>query len=275
MEEKTHKNRSVLRNFICGTLIGGGSILPGVSGGVLAVVFGIYRPLMDFLANPKSTLRKHVSLLAPVLLGMATGFFVFAKVVAFALDGNTTITTWCFIGLIVGTLPSMERESRKEGRTLGCYVSFILCGALVLGSLLALGTGGAAQTDPGLLWYAVCGILLGLGSAVPGLSSSSVLMAVGMYAPMMEAVAELDLVALCSFVPWTVVTLLGLARFVTWVFDRYNSIAFHSILAIVLASTVVIIPTTYASVGEIILCGLGGIGGCALALVMVKMDKQL
>lgn len=264
-----------LRNFICGLLIGGGSILPGVSGGVLAVVFGIYRPLMDFLANPKKALGKHLEMLLPVLLGIIVGFVVFAKVIAIALDGNTTITTWCFIGLIVGTLPSMERESRKEGRTKGCYVSFFFWGGLVLIGLVTAGQSEVVHTDPGLVWYAVCGILLGLGSAVPGLSSSSLLMAMGMYGPMMEAVATLNWGALASFVPWTVATLLGLARFVTWVFDRYYGIAFHAILAIVLASTVVIIPTSYTSVGEVVLSALCAVGGCVMAMVMVRLDGQL
>ncbi len=262
-----------LRNFFCGFLIGGGSILPGVSGGILALIFGIYRPLMDFLANPRRALRQHISLLLPVGLGIIFGFVTFAKVIAIALTGNNTITTWCFIGLIAGTFPSMERESRKEGRTKGCYISFALCGLIVLGSLLTVNVSTASQSQPGLALYALCGIILGLGSAVPGLSSSSLLMALGLYTPMMQAVSTLNWEALIAFVPWAVVTLLALARLVTWVFDHYFSISFHGVLGIVLASTLLIIPTTYTGLGELLLCALSAIGGFAIAWMMVRLDR--
>lgn len=268
-----HPHGHPLRNFLCGMLIGGGSILPGVSGGVLALIFGIYRPLMDFLANPKKTLRTHATLLIPVLLGIICGFALFAKIIAIALTGNNTITTWCFIGLIAGTLPSMEQESRKEGRTKGCYISFSLCALVVLGSLLSVGE-GSAQSNPSLVMYAICGIILGLGSAVPGLSSSSLLMAMGLYTPMMSAVSTFNWTALASFVPWTVVTLLSLARFVTWVFDHHFAITFHGVLGIVLASTLLIIPTSYQSWQEVVLSALCAIGGFAIALAMVRLDRQ-
>lgn len=274
MDKLTPKKHSFLRYFLCGFLIGGSSILPGVSGGVLAVVFGIYRPLMDMLANPKQAIPKQYRMLIPVVGGMVLGFMTFAMVISVALQGNTTVTTWCFIGLIAGTLPSMERESRREGRTVSCYVSFFLCSIVVLVSLLCVG-GDTGQADPNLLWYAVCGVILGLGTAVPGLSSSTLLMAVGMYTPMMTAVANLDWVALASFVPWTVVTLLGLARLVTWVFDRFHGIAFHGILGIVIAATVMIVPTSYTGVGEILLSALLAVGGFVLAMTMVHMDQQI
>lgn len=275
MKERMSKNRRPLRNFLCGCLIGGGSILPGVSGGVLAVVFGIYRPLMDVLANPKKNLKPHLGMLLPVVLGMVTGFVVFAMLISVALHGNTVVTTWCFIGLIAGTLPSMIKEAGKQGRTKGCYISFVLCATVVLVGLISMGQDGSVQTDPSLLWYAICGIILGLGSAVPGLSSSTLLMAFGMYTPMMDAVATLNWVALASFVPWTVVTLLALARFVTWVFDRFYGIAFHGITGIVIAATVMIIPTSYASVWEVLGSVILAAGGFILALSMVKMDQQL
>ncbi|WP_409967854.1 DUF368 domain-containing protein [Bengtsoniella intestinalis] len=275
MKKTTPEKGQPLRNFLCGFLIGGGSILPGVSGGVLAVVFGIYRPLMDMLAKPKEAIPKNYKMLVPVVVGMVLGFTVFAMVISVALHGNTTVTTWCFIGLIAGTLPSMERESRRNGRTVGCYLSFALCATVVLVSLLMVGVADTSQANPDLLWYAVCGVILGLGSAVPGLSSSTLLMAMGMYTPMMSAVAELNWVALASFVPWTVVTLLALARLVTWVFDRFHGIAYHGIMGIVIAATVVIVPTSYNSVWEVVLSALLAVGGFVLALTMVKMEQQL
>ena len=100
-----------LRDFLCGVLIGAGAILPGVSGGVLAVIFDLYRPFMELLTHPKRALPKYWRLLIPLGLGWAAGFFSFAKGVSAALDVSAAATTWAFIGLIVGTLPSLCREA--------------------------------------------------------------------------------------------------------------------------------------------------------------------
>ena len=77
-----------LFRVIQGALIGGGAILPGVSGGVLAVVFGIYQPMMAFLSRPLATFKTHWKLFVPVILGVGLGFWGFAKLVAWLFSGD-------------------------------------------------------------------------------------------------------------------------------------------------------------------------------------------
>ncbi len=76
--DRGEKNRA-LRDFLCGVLIGAGAILPGVSGGVLAVVFGIYRPLMEMLTRPRTAVPKYWRFLPALGLGWAVGFLGVAK----------------------------------------------------------------------------------------------------------------------------------------------------------------------------------------------------
>ena len=61
--------KRILYNIFVGVLVGGGAILPGISGGVLCLIFGIYEPLMETLSHPKSALKKYIGLFAPFLLG--------------------------------------------------------------------------------------------------------------------------------------------------------------------------------------------------------------
>ena len=68
-----------LRDLLCGILIGAGAILPGVSGGVLAVVFDIYRPFMEVLTHPREAIPKYWRWFIPIGLGCAVGFLGFAK----------------------------------------------------------------------------------------------------------------------------------------------------------------------------------------------------
>ena len=66
--------KTVLLRLVQGFIIGAGGILPGISGGVLSVIFGIYRPVMEVLAHPLNGLRRHLSLLLPVSAGAILGF---------------------------------------------------------------------------------------------------------------------------------------------------------------------------------------------------------
>ncbi len=69
MDERKRRRAHWLRDFLCGALIGAGAILPGVSGGVLAVVFGIYRPFMEVLTRPRKAVPKYWKMLIPLGLG--------------------------------------------------------------------------------------------------------------------------------------------------------------------------------------------------------------
>ena len=113
-----------LRDFLCGVLIGAGAILPGVSGGVLAVVFDVYRPCMEVLTRPRTAVPRYWHMLIPLGIGGAAGFLVFAKGISAALDVSATVTTWLFIGLIVGTVPALFREAGREGRSAAAWVTY-------------------------------------------------------------------------------------------------------------------------------------------------------
>ncbi len=96
----------VLR-VIQGALIGGGAILPGVSGGVLAVVFGIYRPMMAFLSRPIRTMKAQYRLFIPIVIGVGLGFWGFAKLVDWMFSGDSPVPISLFVGLIFGTVPML------------------------------------------------------------------------------------------------------------------------------------------------------------------------
>lgn len=100
-ERKKIQNPLVLDilRVIQGLLIGGGAILPGVSGGVLCVVFGIYQPMMAILAHPKQNLPKYWRMFLPVGIGWVLGFVVFAWLIMALFERSETMTIILFIGL--------------------------------------------------------------------------------------------------------------------------------------------------------------------------------
>ena len=277
MRRKRDRNFGIrwLRDLLCGVLIGAGAILPGVSGGVLAVVFDIYRPCMAVLTHPREAIPKYWRWFLPIGLGCAIGFLGFAKGIAAAIDVSSTVTTWLFIGLIVGTVPSLFREAGKEGRSIGSWVSMAVCAGAIFFSLFYVGKVICVTVEPNFWWYNFCGALWGMSLVIPGLTSSSVMMALGLYQPMLEGLARLDFLVLSACLPGMVLTILLLARLVSWFFRKHYSIAFHGIFGIVLASTLVIIPTSYVGAWEIVLSAVCCIGGFLLAYFMARLDRRI
>ena len=277
MRRKRDRNFGIrwLRDLLCGVLIGAGAILPGVSGGVLAVVFDIYRPFMEVLTHPREAIPKYWRWFLPIGLGCAIGFLGFAKGIAAAIDVSSTVTTWLFIGLIVGTVPSLFREAGKEGRSIGSWVSMAVCAGAIFFSLFYVGKVICVTVEPNFWWYNFCGALWGMSLVIPGLTSSSVMMALGLYQPMLEGLARLDFLVLSACLPGMLLTILLLARLVSWFFRKHYSIAFHGIFGIVLASTLVIIPTSYVGAWEIVLSAVCCIGGFLLAYFMARLDRRI
>ena len=277
MRRKRDRNFGIrwLRDLLCGVLIGAGAILPGVSGGVLAVVFDIYRPFMEVLTHPREAIPKYWRWFLPIGLGCAIGFLGFAKGIAAAIDVSSTVTTWLFIGLIVGTVPSLFREAGKEGRSIGSWVSMAVCAGAIFFSLFYVGKVICVTVEPNFWWYNFCGALWGMSLVIPGLTSSSVMMALGLYQPMLEGLARLDFLVLSACLPGMVLTILLLARLVTWFFRRHYAVAFHGILGIVAASTLVIIPTEYTDPWQVFWSILCCAGGFVLAYFLAKLDQRI
>ena len=264
-----------LRDLLCGALIGAGAILPGVSGGVLAVAFDLYRPFMEVLTSPRTAIPRYWKWFLPLALGWAVGFLGFAKGIAACMDISTTVTTWLFIGLIVGTVPSLYREAGKEGRTLSAWVSFFLCALAVFTGLFYMGRVAEFHVEPNFWWYNFCGVLWGMGIVIPGMTSSSVMMALDLYQPMLEGLARLDLLVLSAALPGMFLTILLLARLVTWFFRVHYPIAFHGILGFVIASTLAIVPEDYRSAGEVLLSIVCALAGFLLAFFLARLDRRI
>lgn len=210
----------------------------------------------------------------PLGLGWCIGFFLVAQGISAALSLSGTVTTWLFIGLIFGTVPSLFREAGREGRSPAAWASLVLCALSLFAGLYYVSYVLRVSVTPNGWWYGFCGVLWGMGVIIPGMTSSSVMMALGLYQPMMDSMAHLDVPPLAAALLGMGLTILLLARLVNWFLEHYSSVAFHGILGIVLASTLVIIPTEYTGPGEIVLSALCALGGYWLASLLDRLDSK-
>lgn len=115
-----------------GAIVGIGAILPGVSGGVLSVAFGIYEPMMELLTHPKKSFGKYYKMFIPFIIGWMIGFIFLAKSVQLLFDFSPEIALMLFFGLICGTIPELFKTSekailQKAGRRLCCLLLWRIC----------------------------------------------------------------------------------------------------------------------------------------------------
>ena len=143
-----------------GVVIGLGAVLPGISGGVLGVIFGIYKPIMELLSHPVKNFKTHVPPLIPVILGGIIGFLGVANILAFFLEKYPDPSVCVFIGLITGMLPSLFREANEKGRRKGAFIPMFACMAAIFAILIGLQM-TAIQVEPNFLWVPVFRFLPG------------------------------------------------------------------------------------------------------------------
>lgn len=270
--------RLVLR-VLQGVLIGVGAVLPGISGGVLCVVFGIYKPVMELLSNPLRNFKTHVPKLLPVIVGMGVGFLGVAKILAFFLETYPDPSVCLFIGLIVGMLPSLFREAGEQGRPNGSWVSMGVAFVFILALLISLNL-FSVSIAPNFGWYLFCGFCLALSVIAPGMSFSTLLMPLGLYTPFVDGLGNLNFSVIVPAGIGAVITVICLAKAVDALFDRFYPYAFHAIIGIVIAATIMIVPfgsfavSVGAAVVNIVCLAVGVIAALALDKFNSSVEKE-
>lgn len=264
-----------LFRILQGALIGLGAVLPGISGGVLSVIFGIYKPIMELLSNPIKNFKSHVPPLIPVAIGGAVGFLGVANILSFFLEKYPAPSVCVFIGLITGMLPSLFREAGEQGRSKGSYISMVVCMIVIFTILIGLQL-FSVEVKPNFFWYLFCGFCLALSIIAPGMSFSTLLMPLGLYTPFVDRIGHFDMSILIPAGIGALVTVICLAKAINALFDNYYSIAFHGIIGIVIAATVMIIPFKgFLSAGTAVVNIICIAVGIVIALALDKFNSKV
>lgn len=257
---------------IQGALIGSSAILPGVSGGVLCVVFGIYQPMIALLSHPVQSLIRYYRLFIPIAIGWVIGFLGLARVVEVLFDTSSALAVSLFVGLIAGMFPSLFREVEKKSTGAASWSYFVVSLVIFYAFLSSLKAGQTIEIAPNTAWYFLCGAIWGLSLVIPGLSSSSILIFLGLYQPMAAGIADMRLDVILPLLAGIILSAIMLSRFVNIMLKKYQQIVNHIILGIVVASTLLIIPSGFSSTGQLVLCVVFFMAGYAISMGMEKLN---
>lgn len=271
------KNVSMVKllfQVLQGALVGLGAVLPGISGGVLCVVFGIYKTIMEFLADPFRKLKTHFSILLPFGIGAVIGFLGIANILSILLEKYPAPSVCVFIGLIGGMLPSLFREAGEQGRDKKSFIAMGIAMVAIFALLITLKVLSVSIT-PNFFWYLFCGFCLALSVIAPGMSFSTLLMPLGLYEPFVAGIGHFDFAVLIPGGIGALLTVILFAKAIDTLFKRHYSVAFHAIAGVVIATTIMIIPVSgFNSVGNTIVNLICIVAGVIAALALDKFNRR-
>lgn len=257
-----------ITDIIKGIFIGIANIIPGVSGGTIALSMGIYDKLIGAVSNFLKDWKKSVLTLLPILAGCGIGLIGFTFAIEYLLTEHTFVTCMAFIGLILGGLPvlvcQMKGKLRERGGSIG--VSGIISFLALFAFAVILPLMGSDQevmktlaATPGLMvTLFFLGIIASATMVIPGVSGSMVLMILGYYygiiesiKTFLEALKALNIPALTNgflvLAPFGVGVLLGIfliAKLITFLFEKYGVQTYCAILGLILSSPFAIFYNT-------------------------------
>ncbi|MFB9770464.1 DUF368 domain-containing protein [Lactiplantibacillus modestisalitolerans] len=246
---QTKTNDHFWARFIKGVIIALGFILPGVSGGVLAAILGIYERLLNFMAHVRQNFKRDFPYFIPVGLGGIVGIALLSAPLEYLLAHAQVIVLWGFAGAIVGTLPALTKTASSQ--TPRDWIDlFWFGGTFIISAGLLYFMSELFGTLPANFGgFIVAGALIALGVLVPGLSPSNLLLILGLFTPMLTGFKNFDIVGV--YLPIMIGGILAMALFskaMDYLLQRFHSRVYHFILGIVTASTILIlVPNPYAA----------------------------
>ncbi len=234
--------RAWLIRLVKGILVGIGFILPGLSGGVLAVIFRVYDPIIRFLARPFHRFGKNVLYFIPLGIGGVIGIVLFSVVVDAAFGRFAAQFICLFIGFVVGTFPSLFRQAGRQGRTTKHWI-IMAAAAIVIFAIMLVGGQSMIDVTPNWAVWLGSGALIGLGVIVPGMSPSNFLIYFGLYDKMAAGIKDFDFGVIIPLALGLLICVLVFAKAAAWAFDNYYAGMYHFILGMVIGSSLAIFPT--------------------------------
>ena len=243
-----------LSNFIKGIFIGSGAILPGISSGVICMVVGLYEKLLDSILNFFKDVHKNFKFLLPIALGGIIGIILFSKILQFLLYKYPLQTKSIFIGLILGGVALLFKDIRKKEKFKIKNITYLIISLLIGISMVyfenKIGTQNIYNIN--CIYLILSGILMSVGIVVPGVSSTIILMLLGIYSLYLNSVSTLYLPVL---IPMAIGIILGswiFMKIIKYLLDKFYTQTMFSIIGFTLGSIFVLMPVINTAIENII-----------------------
>ncbi len=288
------KGDYMIKNFIGGILIGIANIIPGVSGGTVIVILGLFDKVMESISNLfklKISLKERINsflFLCQIGVGLIIGLVGFAKILEFLFVKFEMQTLYLFTGLILASIPMLKKKE-MEGKINPIY--FVL-GILLIGTIAYLNPGESdniVEIDTLLntdltLFYLLTLVLIGAISGAtmifPGISGSMVLLVIGKYHLFKGYIANVTSFNLNILIPLVFIAMgvgLGIimsAKITNYLLKNFKQNTMSFIIGLIIMSSIIILPTSGYNLINTLTSILMFIVGCILIILFDKLKNK-
>ena len=224
-----------VERFLKGIVVGLGGVAPGLSGSVLLIIFGLYQRTLDAIGTLLTDFRKKLKFLLPLVAGMVIGVLLFSRLIDFLIQHHEMPTRFCFLGLILGTLPMVWKEVKKEGFSRKYYLFIGLAALFGTWMFTVNGDRFPQVTEPNFLQCMALGVSVAATAIVPGVDPAVFLSSLGFYEMYVGALANLDFGILIPMLPGLALGAMGISFGMSLLFKRFYTATYSVIFGIFLS----------------------------------------
>ena len=238
----------VIKGFFMGLT----NLIPGVSGGTIAITLGIYDKLINVISHLFKNFKDNIKFLIPIGIGIVLSILTMSKIISYALDKYLIATILFFVGAIAGGIPMLYGKVKGKKKDLSCYIIFLLTFVFVIALTFLAGDKEISFASINLLGYIklfIVGIIAAATMIIPGISGAAVLMTLGYYEPIINVVKDLTHFSNLGFnlsivIPFGIGVIIGIfliAKIIEYLLAKHETKTYYGVLGFVFSSIISII----------------------------------
>lgn len=236
------KEKNTLLIMLKGFIIGSSMSVPGVSGGTMAILLGIYDKLIGSISRFTKDLKGNILFLMKFCIGAGIGIMTLSKLIERLLEIAPLPVSFFFLGAVIGGIPALfKKTGTKDSRFKISSIIYFFIGLGIVISIGFIPTGTISVTSGSgighYLMLFVTGIIIALALVLPGISTSHMLLILGMYDSMLHAINNFDLVYIGILGVVTVIGIFLTTRPIEWVLNKFPHQTYCVIIGFVIGST--------------------------------------
>lgn len=259
-----------------GLCIGGTMMVPGISGGSMAMIMGIYDRLIFSVSSFQKNVKKNLLFLILFSAGGSLGMLLLSKPLSVVIERYPHLMLFFFMGIVAGSLPMMYKKAEVKRIQLSTVLYLVLGIAVVL--LLKLLPSDLLQGQSqngvvGFLMLMAAGVIAAIALVLPGISVSYMLLMLGLYEITIKAVSRFDFLLLIPLGLGLVLGVLGTTRLLETLMDKYPQPTYLMILGFMLGSVGELFPGVPTGLGWVF-CIASFVAGSGIISMVLKLGKE-
>ena len=268
------------KNLYRGILMGISDLIPGVSGGTIAFILGIYdRFLLAISGIFSRDWRRQLGFLLPLGLGMGFAILSFSRVIDYLLENHYEPTQFFFLGLIIGVLPFIAKQAEVKKNFKAKHVAIMILAGALLASMAFIQTNEEAMitsfTAGAYVKLFFSGWIASMAMLLPGVSGSFVLLVIGVYSTVISALSDFNLPVIMTVGAGAAIGFILSSKAIAYLPREFPYMTFAVIMGLIGGSVFVVFPGLPKTTLGLALCVITFVSGVLVTQFFTKTEQKM